>query len=189
MQAGGRRIIDLLREDDTFVGSHATKNLYQYIFSYVGSVTNTKIWFNLTRPELGACHGDELYYIFSLEGDSPLVTEEDKAVSKFMVGAWTNFAKNGNPNLDGGDSWPRMDRLYYSEGKYLHIDSSIPAPELSSEYSRKTTFWGNVLHPRPPVERTSDGLVTGHYLTTVKGDCVAAYQGIPYAKPPLGKLR
>ena len=61
-QAGGRRILDTLRR-----AGHGGR-LHQYLFSYLGTVSNTREWFNLTRPELGACHGDELYYLFRQVG-------------------------------------------------------------------------------------------------------------------------
>lgn len=40
-----------------------------------------------------------------------------------------------------------------------------------------------------PVLRTVYGDVQGHYMTTVKGRNVAAFEGIPYAEPPVGDLR
>jgi carboxylesterase type B len=146
-QAGGRRLLDLLRGREEYAGGGS--RLYQYLFSYVGSVTNTKRWFNLTRPELGACHGDELDYLFQPEGNSPLVTEENMAVSRFMVAAWTNFAKTGNPNPEGGNLWPR---LTPTEGRYLQIDATVFAPNLPPGYVRKTRFWEEVLTPRLTME-------------------------------------
>lgn len=43
-------------------------------------------WFNTSRPELGACHADDLLYLLSTEAGapSPLVTEEDKQVRTFI---------------------------------------------------------------------------------------------------------
>ena len=125
--------------------------MFQYIFSYVGSVTNSKLDFNLSRPELGACHGDELFYIFQPGGNSPLITEADQSVSKFMVKAWTEFAKTGDPNFDT-ELWPQLSS---SEERYLQIDVTISAPALPPEYVRKTKFWETVLAASLPERETT----------------------------------
>lgn len=43
----------------------------------------------------------------------------------------------------------------------------------------------------PPSPRTciQDGCLQGKYLDGLEGDQFEAYLGIPFAKPPLGKLR
>ena len=150
IKAGGRRIADILRYNDEY--NNGEHQIYQYLFSYIGSVTNSDVWFNLGRPELGACHGDELYYMFnSVDGDSPLVTDEDQAVSDFMTSAWTEFAKTGDPNpkLDANESppWPALNS---KEERFLEINSVISTANLTAEYERKTSFWKNVLHGNPP---------------------------------------
>ena len=183
-QAGGRRIADYLRQREEY-GPSGGHRLFQYIFSYVGSVTNSKLDFNLNRPELGACHGDELFYIFQPGGDSPLITEEDQSVSKFMVKAWTEFAKTGDPNFDT-ELWPQLSS---SEERYLQIDATISAPVLPPEYDRKTKFWETVLAASLPERETTHGRVQGSFLTSVSGSCISSFQGIPYAAPPVGNLR
>jgi hypothetical protein len=45
-QAGGRQLADIL-----FLRGQT--RVYQYVFSYVGSVTNTQQWFGVSRPDLG----------------------------------------------------------------------------------------------------------------------------------------
>ena len=159
--------------------------MFQYVFSYVGSVTNTQIEFNISRPELGACHGDELFYLFQPEGDSPLVTDQDKTVSNFIIKAWTQFARTGDPNSDLG-LWPQLSS---SEDRYLEINNIISAPILPVNYARKTQFWETVLSPTLPERQTTHGRVQGGFLTSVSGSCISSFQGIPYAAPPVGKLR
>ena len=185
MQAGGRRIVDYLRQREEY-GPSGGHQLFQYIFFYVGSVTNSNLDFNLNRPELGACHGDELFYIFQQEGDSPLITEDDQSVSKFMVKAWTEFAKTGDPNFVTELNWPQLSS---SEDRYLQIDVTINAPVLPPEYARKTKFWETVLVPSLPERETTHGRVQGSFLTSISGSCITSFQGIPYAAPPVGSLR
>ena len=152
-------------------------------------MTNADVWFNLSRPELGACHGDELYYLFnSIDGDSPLVAEEDWAVSDFMTSAWTQFAKTGDPNpqTDETPTWPMLNS---KDDRYLDIGATVSTSNLTAEYKRTTAFWKDVLWPELPERNTKTGVVSGTYLTTVRGSCIAAFQGIPYALPPVGPLR
>jgi hypothetical protein len=46
VQAGIRELVDIL-----FLRGEAP--VYQYIFSYVGSLSNTQQWFGVSRPDLG----------------------------------------------------------------------------------------------------------------------------------------
>lgn len=41
----------------------------------------------------------------------------------------------------------------------------------------------------PPTVKTPLGTVIGHYKTSYKGRRYEVYEGIPYAKPPMGSLR
>jgi Carboxylesterase family len=45
-QAGGRQMADIL-------SIRGQEHVYQYIFSYIGTRTNTEEWFGVSRPELG----------------------------------------------------------------------------------------------------------------------------------------
>ena len=96
-QAGGRQMLEVLLERN----SQAGNTFYQYLFSYIGSVTNTQTWFNVSRPDLGACHADELLYLFSGPqlGGLALQTQQDKLVSQFLTRAWTQFAKATTVNM------------------------------------------------------------------------------------------
>ena len=56
---------------------------------------------------MGACHGDDMFYLFS---SLPLVNllpgEEDQLVSSQLVGWWASFARSGQPAQPG---WPPVD--------------------------------------------------------------------------------
>ena len=106
-----------------------------------------------------------------------------------MVGAWTNFAKTGNPNSGPEDFWPSMS---WTEDRYLEIDTTISMARLPKEYSRKVSFWETVLSPKPPIVKLgacSAPWLMGGFLTTVQGACVTSFQGVPYAAPPTGSHR
>ena len=59
----------------------------------------------------GAYHSGDLALVFgSLDKVGYDWTDEDKFVSEQMVTHWTNFAKTGNPNQPGEDTWTPFDR-------------------------------------------------------------------------------
>ena len=117
------------------------------------------------------------------------MTEEDQAVSDFMTSAWTQFAKTGDPNPETKKESPAWPALSSEEDRYLDIGATISTPNLSIEYKQTTAFWRDVLKPELPERNTKTGRISGTFLTSVSGTCIAAFQGVPYALPPIGPLR
>ena len=173
-QAGGRTILEIL-------ALFSDKQHYQYYFDYVGTNSYSDILYNLSRPELGACHGDTLLYIFA-GLDNNLVTDEDKEKSYMLTSYWTNFAKSGNVNGPDIVTW---DQFTLQNQKFLHISSDS---KMEFEDTNKIMFWRNFLQ-LPQVTESSAGLIQGSYKTSTKGNCILSFQGVPYAKPPIGNLR
>jgi para-nitrobenzyl esterase len=93
-----------------------------------------------------ACnHGRELAYVFGdldpkseswrmpLPGvgtTDPGLTEADARVSESMMKMWTNFARKGDPTVDGIGDWPTWDE---ASDRYLYITDK---PEVKSGFSR-----------------------------------------------------
>ena len=174
-ETGGRSMLEIL----SFVSE---KNHYQYLFDYVGTNTYTNILYNLSRPDLGACHGDILFYLFTGKEDN-LVSDSDKIISNMLLEYWTNFAKTGNVN--GVDTATEWDSFTMQNQKFLQIS---PDSLMKSADVKKLQFWRNFLD-LPPVTESSAGLMQGSYRTSTKGKCILSYQGVPYAKPPMKSLR
>ena len=62
-----------------------------------------------------------LYFLANQSGaqsKDPGVTDVDRKVSEEMMAMWTQFAKTGNPNVDGLIDWPAYDT---STDQYLYI--------------------------------------------------------------------
>ena len=59
---------------------------------------------------LGACHGIELTYVFGSIND-PLIggPDQSREFSRRIQDIWVNFAKTGNPSIDGFD-WPQFNK-------------------------------------------------------------------------------
>lgn len=68
--------------------------VYNYYFKYFGKRNYLKLSLGLDDSE-GACHGDELLYIFDAMFWPFKIDSEDKLIIDRMTGMWTNFAKYG----------------------------------------------------------------------------------------------
>lgn len=51
------------------------------------------------------------------------------------------------------------------------------------------TFLLVALAKENPTVKIKDGTLEGHVLKTINGREIAAFEGVPYAKPPIGSLR
>ncbi|KAF9409259.1 hypothetical protein HW555_011294 [Spodoptera exigua] len=83
------------RTVNRYLEAHANK-VYRYLFAYEGGRNRNKALGNFTAP--GACHGDDLGYLFEMEifkGGVP--NEDDQKMIDVMTTMWTNFAKYGDP--------------------------------------------------------------------------------------------
>lgn len=70
------------------------KAVYYYVFHYEGKRNYLKKAFKLNRT--GACHGDELGYLFRSDFLSSVeLTPEDQHMIDIITTMWTNFAKYG----------------------------------------------------------------------------------------------
>lgn len=69
-------------------------SVYSYSFSYEGQRNIVKIIMDLQSP--GACHGDDLGYLFQFhELDGLEIVEEDQKMIDVMTRMWTDFVKHG----------------------------------------------------------------------------------------------
>ncbi len=62
--------------------------------------------------------------------DNPGLTEADRRVSELMMKMWTQFARTGDPNVEGMVQWPAYDK---ETDRYLYI---ADPPEVKSGFSK-----------------------------------------------------
>jgi para-nitrobenzyl esterase len=60
-------------------------------------------------PELGAFHGSEIPFIFGNPFYATKLTDQEKPLSKTMIGYWSRLAASGDPNGGGAFPWPKYD--------------------------------------------------------------------------------
>jgi para-nitrobenzyl esterase len=70
---------------------------FVYRFTYVGSGP---------FAELGAFHAEELMFLSEKYWTTWVARPEDAALSRQMIGYWTQFVKTGDPNGPGLPGWP-----------------------------------------------------------------------------------
>ena len=90
---------------------------YLYQFNYPDSE------FPIPTPSsfaLGAFHSSEIQFVFGLPNRDPF-TPEQSELARAMMGYWTRFAANGDPNGGGAPSWPLLDE----NARYLALDRAI----------------------------------------------------------------
>ena len=66
--------------------------------------------FDRIRPGdhgIGAYHGAEIPYVFDTHDAWLPTVDDDRQLTRHMMGYWLNFAATGNPHHDGSPAWPR----------------------------------------------------------------------------------
>lgn len=80
-------------------------------------------------PWLGAAHAAEIRYVFNTLEESK-IKDVDREIAKSMIGYWVQFAKTGDPNVDGLLKWPGYtaeDDMHLEIGRQMRIDDSLRA--------------------------------------------------------------
>ncbi|XP_052867374.1 juvenile hormone esterase [Anopheles cruzii] len=132
-----------------FARLHASHNglnsTWVFRFGYDGALGIYKRILGINWP--GACHGDELGYLFhfgflNLRLDS---TSPELQVMHKMTRMWTNFAKYGNPTPFGEDelllgiNWPSVVPNTMAELPYLNIEGSLESK--TNPETLRLRFW------------------------------------------------
>ncbi|GLG93746.1 Carboxylic ester hydrolase [Gryllus bimaculatus] len=114
--------------------------LYLYHFSVDDKLNFLKPLKNLDYP--GACHADEIGYLFRVELNDPDLPPEDPAalVRRRMIRLWTNFAKKNDPTPEDDPLLGVRWKPYTAEERnFLEI-----GPQLRNGtdlYADRVAFW------------------------------------------------
>lgn len=119
--------------------------LYMYQFSYDGELNLPKKLFGLGKHD-GACHGDDMFYLFKMKFVDMDVEEETECfrVRNQMCKMWTNFAKTGNPTPKNdpelaGIQWDAVEQQRRKfVARALDIDKNM---KMISPLSDRMNFW------------------------------------------------
>uniref|UniRef100_A0A182QV29 carboxylesterase n=1 Tax=Anopheles farauti TaxID=69004 RepID=A0A182QV29_9DIPT len=174
----------------TASNSSACRRTTLYSFEFTGRNSYSK-FYTSTDGDYGVCHSDDLPYLFRITDlfeDFALDSPEHE-----MSTVWTDFlvdfATAGSEDRPTSPSScdERIKRVTFRNA--ASRPDGAPSPSavsvsrdvgLSRELLEMHDFWDTLY---------SDGCLRGILMQNSVGESYPAFWGIPFAKPPLGKLR
>ncbi|ETN60643.1 carboxylesterase [Anopheles darlingi] len=120
---------------------------YHYRFTYDGRFSILKRFYrNASTP--GACHGDELMYMFCPRALPKLPpSSEEHRVRENIIALWTSFAKHGDPSVESRDivdvRWepvPKIDREA-TEFRLNCLEINVHPTMVSDPCVERMNFW------------------------------------------------
>ncbi|XP_044763428.1 venom carboxylesterase-6-like isoform X2 [Coccinella septempunctata] len=112
--------------------------VYHYLFDYRGQHSFTELRSG-TTGNIGVSHADDTAYVLKTALDTQS-TEEDRTISKFLVGTFLQFAKTGKTGEDV--EWPEVSKNPADPLKYIRISSALSLEETEELGNRK--FWDSL---------------------------------------------
>ncbi|XP_037124588.1 acetylcholinesterase-like [Syngnathus acus] len=122
--------------------SQQGSKMFQYFFDHQSSLNPWPAW-------MGVLHGYEIEFVFGmpLNGTWGYTMTEVNMTKKFLK-HWGNFARTGNPGIDGV-AWP----LFTPEGQeYFTLNSDLPE-KRSMMRAKDCYLWNKVM---PGIQKISD---------------------------------
>ncbi|PZC76535.1 hypothetical protein B5X24_HaOG200134 [Helicoverpa armigera] len=98
--------------------------IYHYYFNYSGGRNFLKYVAGYGN-EPGACHGDEIMYLFNGQVWPFIVSKNDRKLIDWMTRMWTNFAKYGDPTPTANDLPVRWNPSSKDNMTFLYIDAEL----------------------------------------------------------------
>ncbi|KAH9628128.1 hypothetical protein HF086_018344 [Spodoptera exigua] len=112
--------------------------MYYYLFAHDGKRNFLKARFGVTAE--GACHADELGYLFDVSYMDKNITSDDKLIIDRLSTLWANFVKFGNPTPQTSEllpiKWPLVTEDLLN---YLHIDTQLKVKRRN--FKARMAFW------------------------------------------------
>uniref|UniRef100_A0A1B6DM88 Carboxylic ester hydrolase n=1 Tax=Clastoptera arizonana TaxID=38151 RepID=A0A1B6DM88_9HEMI len=111
----------------------SSQPVYFYLFDYSGRYTSR--YYPSLRTKPGVLHSDDLIYLLDNDLFLPVfnTTDPESKVIQLMTSMWSNFAKNGSPNIPkSGVRWNRLRKGRYRHLKItdtLRIEEGLPFPK------------------------------------------------------------
>ncbi|XP_055390458.1 juvenile hormone esterase-like [Condylostylus longicornis] len=128
--------------------------LYCFKFAYDGKLNFYKVRYKYEHIK-GACHGDELYYLFypneAAEHVQP--SEQDLQMVKTLCKVWTSFSKYGNPTPDKKEKCSEnIDFVWNPLSKLENKKFSFDCLEIDNKFAivkdpdgERVEFWKQLL--------------------------------------------
>ena len=135
------QLIDLIGDRIFVAPSHEVADIHSkyapvYMYEFAHRPKNASIF-----PEwMGVVHGENVFFPFGIPLWFPRYDAADKNVSQFVMAAYANFVKTGNPTLQpfSGVTWERYNTTHRA---YLRIEAK---PKMAAAFApRRMAFWND----------------------------------------------
>lgn len=119
-----------------------SQSTYYYFYTHRGQFSFPQMVGVPPEIDLGVCHADELFLLFSSGLLPRLSVPEDLKVSATLIDLWTSFAKNGVPESSHVDD----DWLPVEQGaiRYLDIKERPTFVNGKMPFEARLAFWNNI---------------------------------------------
>jgi para-nitrobenzyl esterase len=103
--------------------------------------------FTRVRPgpggeQLGAYHGAEIPYVFDTHDAWFATDDADRRLTETIMAYWVNFARTGDPNVNGLPAWPAYDRAAARVMMLGDEPSPQPAPDHERCLEQANALYG-----------------------------------------------
>ncbi|PZC76537.1 hypothetical protein B5X24_HaOG200178 [Helicoverpa armigera] len=126
-------------ESETIIKNNKA-NMYNYYFDYAGG-RNILKWVAGFGNEPGACHSDEILYLFKGNIWPFPINNNDKKVIEKMTKMWSNFAKHGDPTPTN-DLLVKWEPSTKDQLKFLYIDEDLKMGPIPNQDAYQ--LWKNI---------------------------------------------
>lgn len=117
---------------------------FLYLFDHRSSVNPWPAW-------MGVMHGYEIEFVFGMPLDASLgYTKNEVNMTKKFMKHWANFARTGNPGIDGA-KWPVFTP---EQQEYCTLNFNLPQ-EKTMMRAKECRLWNKLL---PEIQKVSDDL-------------------------------
>ncbi|XP_041669150.1 acetylcholinesterase-like [Cheilinus undulatus] len=118
---------------------------FLYSFDHRSSVNPWPEW-------MGVMHGDEIEFVFGMPLNASLgYTKDEVNMTKKFMKHWANFARTGNPSIDGA-LWPTFSP---EQQQYVTLNSHQPE-QRSMMKADECHLWNKLI---PKIQKVSDDLL------------------------------
>ncbi|XP_057380570.1 venom carboxylesterase-6-like [Daphnia carinata] len=114
---------------------------YYYFYTHRGQFSFPQIVGVPPEIDLGVCHADELFLLFTPGYFPRLSVPADLKVSATLIDLWTSFAKNGAPESSHVDVWLPVEQGVI---RYLDINERSTFVNDKMPFEPRLAFWNKV---------------------------------------------
>ncbi|KAH8023268.1 hypothetical protein HPB51_011711 [Rhipicephalus microplus] len=117
-----------------FAEDYARRNNSVYFYEFAHRPS-----YSWNAPWAGVAHFEEIPFVFGFTLDNDLfnITQEERALTLFMMYMWTHFAKTGQVPPINGKTWPQ-----FSASNPSYAELNLPESEIKSPVSdHRCEFW------------------------------------------------